>query len=598
MSLFALPWFVMSGLLFTLATVIYSRQRASRVATLFCAMIALVALWFFGFGAMFMARVAASAMISARLAMVAVGFLPAAIYDFTATALRTYARRRPLVIAAWAFSSLFALLVIGTNSVVASVRLFSWGFYPQLGPLGIPFTLVFLVFLGLHLADYVREYRRTLNRARRQRLMRLMISFGIVYISVLDFRPMFGANQRPIGYIPIAAFVLFAWQSIRWHRLRTITAARAASEIVATMADALFVLDSDAKIRVTNDAARSLFGFSNVDILGKTIDTLEYVDPEATFSKTLREMLKRAPIRDEERIFRDTSGNRIEVSISVSPLKERDIEGGAVVIVRDIRQRKLAEEEMRAFTVQLQSSNRELEDFAYVASHDLQEPLRKIQAFGDRLKAKYGSALTDEGLDYLQRMQNAAGRMQTLISDLLAFSRVTTKAQPFIDVDLKNVVAEVVHDLEVRIHQNDASVVYDSLPTIEADTLQMRQLFQNLLSNALKFRTPDVAPRIEISGETRGNIATIAVKDNGIGFDEKYADRIFTMFERLHGRGIYEGTGIGLAICRKIVLRHGGDIRAHSSAGAGATFIVTLPVHHPKGVDDGGWKANHHSSGR
>jgi light-regulated signal transduction histidine kinase (bacteriophytochrome) len=253
------------------------------------------------------------------------------------------------------------------------------------------------------------------------------------------------------------------------------------------------------------------------------------------------------------------------------------MEGGAVLIARDIRGRKRAEEELRAFTVKLQQSNRELEDFAYVASHDLQEPLRKIQAFGDRLKARYAEALTTEGLDYLSRMQSAAGRMQSLINDLLVFSRITTKAQPFAPVDLNVIAREVVHDLEVRIHQSGGEVVVGDLPTLDADALQMRQLLQNLVGNGLKFHKTDIPPRVEVFGNANG-IAQIVVSDNGIGFDEKYADRIFTMFERLHSRTAYEGTGIGLAICRKIAQRHGGDIRAYSSPGEGTRFVVTLPV--------------------
>ncbi len=248
------------------------------------------------------------------------------------------------------------------------------------------------------------------------------------------------------------------------------------------------------------------------------------------------------------------------------------------MIARDIRERKRAEEELHATLAQLGASNRELEDFAYVASHDLQEPLRKIQAFGDLLKTKHGAQLDTQARDYIDRMQSAAKRMQILINDLLAFSRVTTKGQPFVPVDLQQIAAEVVHDLEVRTHEAGAEMIIGALPVIDADPLQMRQLLQNLTSNALKFHRPGVPPRVEIRGATNDGHAEITVADNGIGFEEKYADRIFTMFERLHGRGKYEGTGIGLAICRKIAHRHGGDIVARSVPGEGSTFTVRLPV--------------------
>jgi signal transduction histidine kinase len=254
--------------------------------------------------------------------------------------------------------------------------------------------------------------------------------------------------------------------------------------------------------------------------------------------------------------------------------------------------RAQAEKSLKAYTVELERSNRELEDFAYVASHDLQEPLRKIQAFGSRLRQKYGELLDTQGLDYLNRMESAAARMQTLINDLLTFSRVTTRAQPFVEVDLARLVQVVLLDLEVKIGEVNGRVHIGDLPTIEAEPTQMRQLFQNLISNALKFHRQGVPPVIHISGEylteappnllkeTAANTpcCQIFVTDNGIGFDQKYAERIFTVFQRLHRRSEYEGTGVGLALCRKIVERHRGTITATSQVGQGTTFTVTLPV--------------------
>jgi signal transduction histidine kinase len=181
-------------------------------------------------------------------------------------------------------------------------------------------------------------------------------------------------------------------------------------------------------------------------------------------------------------------------------------------------------------------------------------------------------------------MQNAAKRMQTLIEDLLSFSRITSKAQPFVPVELKPILSGVINDLETRIEQVHGQIEIGELPTIEADASQMRQLFQNLLSNALKFHKPDEAPIVKISCQPvpgrESELCQITVADNGIGFDEKYLDRIFTVFQRLHGRSEYEGTGVGLAICRRIAERHGGTITANSASNAGATFTVTLPIKH------------------
>lgn len=288
-----------------------------------------------------------------------------------------------------------------------------------------------------------------------------------------------------------------------------------------------------------------------------------------------------------------------------SPIREGERAIGEVLLFKDITERKNTETALAHKAAELTRSNAELEQFAFVASHDLQEPLRKIQAFGDRLKAKCASANLGEGQEYLERMQNAAARMRTLIDDLLTFSRVISRTEPFAQVDLNTVAREVLGDLEVRIEKSGATVNVDELPTIEADPMQMRQLLQNLIGNALKFHEPGAKPVVHIGGtiatkaadssETSllrrralsGDKATVeqfcelTVRDNGIGFDEKYLDRIFAVFQRLHGRQEYEGTGIGLAVCRRIVDRHRGIITAKSKPGKGATFTVTLPLQPP-----------------
>ncbi len=239
------------------------------------------------------------------------------------------------------------------------------------------------------------------------------------------------------------------------------------------------------------------------------------------------------------------------------------------------------------YSEELQRSNRELEEFAFVASHDLQEPLRKIRAFGDRLQQKFSSELGETGSDYVVRMQAASERMSALIDDLLSFSRVTTKQRPFVNIDLNAVMHRVMDDLDYAIEETNAQVHIDPLPTIDADASQITQVFMNLIANSLKFYPLDGRPIIAvtseinvpspIAGDSR-NWCCLRFADQGIGFEAQYAERVFSLFQRLHGRGEYSGTGIGLALCRKIVERHGGTIAAQSEPGEGAVFTIYLPM--------------------
>ncbi len=261
-------------------------------------------------------------------------------------------------------------------------------------------------------------------------------------------------------------------------------------------------------------------------------------------------------------------------------LRTGELSEAVAALQDEVDVRRRAEGRAESATLELRRSNGELEQFAYVASHDLQEPLRKIQAFGDRLKTKCGAQLDRDGTDYLDRMLSSSTRMRQLINDLLAYSKLTSKARAFSPVNLSAVAFGVLSDLEVRIQQSEAKVEIGVLPTIHADPLQMRQLFQNLLSNALKFSKPDSRSEVVVQAEVIGGESPqclLRFHDNGIGFDEKYLDRIFQVFQRLHGRGEYEGTGVGLAICHKIVHLHNGIITARSAPGRGSTFLVTLP---------------------
>jgi len=390
--------------------------------------------------------------------------------------------------------------------------------------------------------------------------------------------------------------------------------------VLQAVPDPVIVYDMEGKGTYVNPAFTRVFGWNPDEILAKKPD---YV-PEENWPET-QQMIKK--VRAGESFFGVESrrytkeGMTLDVSISAAiHLSPDGTPVGSVHILRDVTDQKLvqkalqtahdelerrvekrtaklastserlmlelmerkrAEERVKETMAELERSNAELQRFAYVASHDLQEPLRKIQAFGDRLRGKYADMLDDRGRDYLWRMGSAAARMQTLISDLLTLSRVTTQAQPFVPVNLGKVVEDVLSDLEDHIKRTGGHVKVSDMPTIDADPTQMRQLFQNLIDNGLKFHLPEEKPVVSIRTQQLDEICQIIVEDNGIGFDEKHIERIFTVFQRLHGRGEYDGTGVGLPICRKIAERHGGTITATSTPNQGATFVVTLPVRRP-----------------
>lgn len=363
--------------------------------------------------------------------------------------------------------------------------------------------------------------------------------------------------------------------------------------VITSLHEGIVVQNNEGMIQACNKSACTILGLSEDELLGrKSIDQQWYTIHEdgtpyqANEQPGIVTLKTGKPQSNVIMGVHKPDGTIAWISINSQPLfYNADSTPSAVVTsFFDITAQRASEQTLKDLNMRLQRSNSELQDFASVASHDLQEPLRKIQAFGDRMQIKFGDTLSDEAKDYLSRMQNAASRMQKLINDILVFSRVTTKAQPYNEVDLTRIVQEVLSDLEISIEQKKAKIEVAPLPKIDADEIQMRQLFQNLISNSLKFQKSHAKPVIKIRAKVIDDAAKkacmITVSDNGIGFDTKYLYKIFSVFQRLHSQQEYHGTGVGLAVCRKIAERHGGSITADSTLGKGSTFVITLPIKH------------------
>ncbi|MFB3916033.1 MAG: PAS domain S-box protein [Terriglobales bacterium] len=346
--------------------------------------------------------------------------------------------------------------------------------------------------------------------------------------------------------------------------------------LIEASLDPLVTIGLDGNIIDVNAATEQVTGLDRATLIGTDFSDY-FTDPEkarAGYQQVFRENF----VRDYPLDLRHRDGRITSVLYNASVYRD---ESGKVIGVfaaaRDITERKRAEEEIRRYAEDLKRSNQDLEHFAYVASHDLQEPLRTMSSFSQLLARRYRGKMGADADEFLTFIVDGATRMQTLIHDLLAFSRIGTRGGPFTLVNCAEVLQSAKENLDAAIAESSAVIIYDELPTVLADSAQLMQLFQNLFSNAIKFRRRDQPPCIRVSAERQSDGWQFSVRDNGIGIDPKYFDRIFIIFQRLHGRDEYPGTGIGLTICKRIVERHGGRMWVESEPRSGSTFFFTLP---------------------
>lgn len=353
-------------------------------------------------------------------------------------------------------------------------------------------------------------------------------------------------------------------------------------------------LDPGGLILQINVKGAILLGYDREDLIGKPISGLVFDEDRSLHSVCLEGATQAGtPQNCDLRMRREHTYFYAHLEITPVHDGQGRVQNLGLAFF-DITDRKRMEEELRnsrselekrveertaglnAALKELELRNKELQDFAFIASHDMREPLRKIQVFGKMIHDDLGNSLPDVDKDYLTRMQKAAERMDQLLTSLLAYSRISTRGNTFSPSDLADLTRESIADLRVFLEEKGASVEVGNLPSAEVDPPQFRQLMENLIQNGIKFNESS-HPEIRIHGETHDDICRIFVQDNGIGFDEQYLDKIFSPFQRLHGRSEYEGMGMGLAICKKIVERHAGSITAQSKPGEGSIFIVTLP---------------------
>ncbi len=362
------------------------------------------------------------------------------------------------------------------------------------------------------------------------------------------------------------------------YRFMTITPANAAENIISSIEEFLFLLNPEGIILNVNKAILDSLKYSKKELEGKSVEML--------FSKgslkrgLLEKITKGEIVKNYEVDFLTKNGKEIPVLFSSSPLKDESSVGrgnisGIIFIAHDITERKQIEENIKKHVIELERSNKELEQLTYIVSHDLREPLHMISGFTQLLAENYKEQLCMEAQEYIKLIIIGADKMQQLIEDVLSYSRLSTKSEPFTDVDMSAVLEKVITILSVKIKESNALITYNKLPVIKACKGQMFQLFQNLLTNAIKFC--NVQPRIYISAKEDNKQWIFSVNDNGIGIEQQYFEKIFQIFQKLHAEGKYSGTGIGLCICKRIVELHGGSIWVESEINNGSVFYFTLP---------------------
>ena len=431
---------------------------------------------------------------------------------------------------------------------------------------------------------------KSLGGVLSRRLFPLIVIMPIILGLIWKFGTNIGLYDNSFGYALLVFSIIILLSIILWitansikkvdnDRYKVTEDLRLSNlynrSLIEASVDPFVTIDPNGKITDVNGSTEVITGFRREDIIGT--DFSDYFTEPLKAREGYQQVFENGVVRDYELEIKNKDEHITPVIYNASVYKDDSNNViGIFASARDITELKETEKVLKLRLNELARSNAELEQFAYVSSHDLQEPLRMIASYLQLLERKYKGKLDAKADKYINFSVDGATRMQNLIDDLLSFSRVTTQANELIPTDLESVYNEVLSNLEVLISENNAIIKHDPLPVVIADKTQISQVFQNLINNAIKFRSKD-QPKINISVTKEDNQWLFAVQDNGIGIDPKHSDRIFEVFKRLHKKRDYPGTGIGLAICKKIIERHSGHIWVESELGKGSIFYFSLP---------------------
>lgn len=409
------------------------------------------------------------------------------------------------------------------------------------------------------------------------------LQYGRSLLGVLDIQdsqPNRFSSAEVDAFLTLAGHIATALQNARLfseHR-RIQEELLYQANLLQNVSDAIIATDNEFRIQSWNKAAEKIYGWKSEEVLGKAMaEVVQQIYPEGTREAVLADFLTEGQWKG--RVYHHhKNGEQIPILAAVTTVKDTDDNIiGAVAVNRNIADQLKIEEALRERTRALEASNEDLAQFAYAASHDLQEPLRMITSYLQIIAQRYQDQLDDEAEEFIGYAVDGAIRMRQLITDLLTYSRIGQKDKGFGQVDLEKIVQQVLFNLEIQIQEANVAITHDPLPTVVADKTQMLQLLQNLISNAIKFRREE-SPKIHLSARQEVSDWIIHVSDNGIGMDPRFSQKIFTIFQRLHTREEYPGTGIGLAICKKIVQKHKGEIWVDSEPGVGSTFSFSIPL--------------------